>query len=246
MSELLRSSGVLEIMPSAEIYEKECEYIPWKETLDFVINWVSSKAQTNSRILDLCCGPGFVLNEIESKRSDLFLYGIDKNNAFIEYASARSKRTVYICEDAISFKPSQPFDVVLCTSGLHHLPYHKQENFLQLVSEWLSVDGIFVVGEIVLAKFTNPMERKIAALNLGARVLEFSIEREAPDEVVGALINVMRYDIFETGEFKLSDAKLTELLSKRFSIMQRVPIWRCPGGEDCVYLCKPRNEKPCV
>jgi len=77
------------------------------------------KLKEGSRVLDLCCGKGFLLEELHKLNSDFILSGIDVS----EYAVTNSVPEVKDCiqfgsGSEINF-PDNHFDLVLCLNSLY-------------------------------------------------------------------------------------------------------------------------------
>ena len=60
-------------LPSAEVYEEEMRYIPYRESLRQVENIICAGLPRGGSLLDLMCGPGFLLGRISEGRGDLKL-----------------------------------------------------------------------------------------------------------------------------------------------------------------------------
>ena len=73
-------------LPSAKIYELEISYMPWKKLRDTIIDYVIVHAPQKAEVLDLLCGPGYILGNIQKQRSDLICLGLDLESEYIEYA----------------------------------------------------------------------------------------------------------------------------------------------------------------
>jgi hypothetical protein len=58
-------------LPSSEVYERELSFMPYRESLRMVIDIISSKAPKKGRVIDLMCGPGWLVNKIKDRRPDL-------------------------------------------------------------------------------------------------------------------------------------------------------------------------------
>lgn len=51
-------------LPKSEVYEQEFEFMPWGTLIDKILTTVQNKAPKNGSVLDLMCGPGYLLGEI--------------------------------------------------------------------------------------------------------------------------------------------------------------------------------------
>ncbi|HEV7842338.1 MAG TPA: class I SAM-dependent methyltransferase, partial [Pyrinomonadaceae bacterium] len=73
-----------------------------------------------SRILDLCCGTGYMVARLEKK--GYRVTGLDGSEKMLRFAKARAPRSRFVLADARSFNLTQAFDAVVCTfDSLNHL-----------------------------------------------------------------------------------------------------------------------------
>lgn len=226
-------------LPTPDIYEQEYTYWPWGRLLEWVASWVERNAPRNGLIVDYMCGTGFLLNDILSRRPDLSVCGCSITRSYIEWAQQRYRNIGVILEDALSFQPPSHPDIILCTAGLHHLPYEKQEVFLSKVASELQPNGRFVIGEELISIDESGSERQRAVLELWSALMEHAVQAGAPREVLEAAIEVLRGDLFEDGEYKRSQLAMEAMLSKQFSLAEFTKTWPdSPAGYgDGVWVC---------
>ena len=230
-------------LPTAAIYEQEYIYWPWGRLVEWVASWVEANAPSNALIVDYMCGTGFLLNEIAKRRRDLSVCGCSITPSFIEWARERYEHINVVLEDAFEFDPPADADVILCTAGLHHLPYERQALFLDKVLSELRRDGRFLIGEEVIAADESGAARQAAVLDLWFSLMHYAVQREAPDGVLQAAIDVMKADLCADGEYKRSRVAIEDMLRRRFRIIDYAQTW--PDGAtdygDGVWVCAPRS-----
>ena len=101
-------------LPPAEVYERELVFMPYKKSLAAVCNSVCTKAPQNGKVLDLMSGPGYLLNQIKSRRPDLTLKGVDIEPSYIDYArSIAEKQSIKIKNNFNKNKIMEIYDEIL-------------------------------------------------------------------------------------------------------------------------------------
>jgi trans-aconitate methyltransferase len=88
--------------PISNVYEDLSIYSPWNLTLNNVLNFIKQNSQAKSKVLDLMCGTGFLLNKIKTERPDLALYGIDSNEDFISFATKNYPNIEFSVKDVFN------------------------------------------------------------------------------------------------------------------------------------------------
>jgi SAM-dependent methyltransferase len=227
-------------LPAPDVYEQEYVYWPWGELLKWVSAWVERHAPKHGLIVDYMCGTGYLLNDIVSRRPDLTVYGCSITPAYVEWANQRYSNITIVCEDAFAFTPPGCADVILCTAGLHHLAFERQEAFLSKAASELQPGGWFVIGEEVIGVDDVGPERQKAVLDLWHQLMKHAVQSEAPESVLGAAIEVMRADLFWDGEFKRSQPSIKAMLDRQFTIADFAKTWPDTdvGYGDCVWVCR--------
>ncbi len=96
------------------------------------------------KVLDLCCGSGFLLNELEQKYPGAV--GLDISFDMLQVASDYVPGALLITGDAekLPFKPGA-FDTVLCKGSLHHTRDHVA--FLSYSAKVLKPGGQLIISE---------------------------------------------------------------------------------------------------
>ena len=96
------------------------------------------------RILDLGCGTGFFLAELEEKHPGAV--GLDISHAMLKVSDQYVPGARLVTGDAekLPFKPKN-FDVVFCKGSLHHTRDHV--GFLKNCNDQLGPDGVLIMSE---------------------------------------------------------------------------------------------------
>ena len=230
-------------LPSAEVYEQECDILPWALLLKRVTEWIVNSAAKDSYIVDYMCGTGRVLHEIAIQRPDLHLAGCTLDpKSYVDFANMRSPNIPIVYQDVFSYRPKHTPDIVICTGGIHHIPRENQRALLEKVHRDLRRDGYFVVGDEVIAPAKDEVERRKAVLELFSGLATWSIERTVSDSVLEAVVEILRNDLFERGEFKTSLSLLQAMLEDYFRIEEIIPIWTGEASDgrygDFVFICR--------
>lgn len=211
-------------LPTAEIYEKEFTYMPWGVLVKEIEVLVSSLTPQSADVLDLMCGPGYLLGRLIKLRPDLSSVGVDLEPEFISYAKKTYPGIRFEVGNTSEWVSETQYDVVLCTAGLHHLPYEQQEEFIKKIATLVKPGGFAVVADPYIDDYSNETERKIAGAKLGYEYLVTTIKNGATDDVVKAAIDIMSNDVYLV-EFKSSIRKNKPLFEKYFSDVEMHKTW---------------------
>ena len=230
-------------LPDAEVYELECDVLPWAALLREVADWISKHTPSGGRVLDYMCGTGRLLHDISKARGDLVLAGCTLDpQSYVDYANARNPAVPVTYCDALAFQPPWTPDVVVCTGGIHHLPRAQQAPFIQKVASELPPGGWFIVGDEVIAHATSEVTRRMAALELFTGLASWCIRRQVPDPVQEAVLDILRNDLFERGEYKTDLDSLCTMLRESFEVHTVAPVWTVdstPGAcGDYLIVCR--------
>lgn len=210
-------------LPVAEVYEKEFKYMPWGILVEEILD-IIKELPSNFNILDLLCGPGYLLGKIKNIRPDLKLHGVDLNPEFIEFAKAKYNDINFTISDVQSWESENKFDVILITGGVHHLHYQEQEKFISKVSNLLKLDGFAIIADPYINDYNNEEDRKISAAKLGYEYMAATIKNGADDDIVKACIDIMYNDVMSI-EFKNSIKKMEPILKKYFKNIELHKTW---------------------
>ena len=225
--------------PNSKIYDDLSIYSPWNLTFKNVLDFIKNNSQANSKVLDLMCGTGFLLNKIKLVRPDLALYGIDINEEYITFATKSYPNIEFSLKDVFNMVEDIKFDIIICTGGAHHLEDEKKLSFLNFIKKSLNPNGFAIIADPYIADFSNESERKLAAAQLGYEYLLFSIKNHANIEVINECITILQNDINRL-EFKTSINQFRPIVEKVFSKFEIVKVWPESKTEygDYYFICK--------
>jgi 2-polyprenyl-3-methyl-5-hydroxy-6-metoxy-1,4-benzoquinol methylase len=226
-------------LPDSEIYEQELLYMPYRESLKQVFDYVCQNAPENGTLIDLMCGPGYLLGKIASKRKDLKLKGLDIDERYIPYAKKKYPHIDFELGDILKLKSQEQCDVVICTGSLHHIPYSQQENAVQKMASMFKSGGFVLISDCYIDNYSNETERKIAAAKLGYEYLRETIQNGAPESAVKATMEILENDVLMK-EFKTSMKKRLPIFKKFFGNVDIVKTWPTFESEygDYIFICK--------
>ncbi|MEK6899113.1 MAG: class I SAM-dependent methyltransferase [Nanoarchaeota archaeon] len=218
-------------LPSADIYEKEFKYWPWGKLVREVADTVIREAPQNSKTLDLMCGPGYLLNRIHQQRPDLELTGVDISEDFISYARSNYPDINFIQADVLQWIPQKKYDAIICTAGLHHLPYWRHAGFIVSSHELLNSEGFCIFGDPMFGDYEGEEERALAAAELGYESLRAVIKNKGDRDLVKTALDVMHNDVLMDGEFKTSVTTLRRLYEMIFPSVEMHKTWPLDGKQ---------------
>jgi hypothetical protein len=233
---------VLPALPPPEVYEEEYCYWPWGGVIDITAEWVRAHANHSSIVLDYMCGTGFLLNQLSRHRPDLILSGRSLTPAYITYANQKYPHLDIRLEDALTYDPPTPPDIVVCTAGLHHLDRGLQPVFIAKVASELSAGKYLLLGEELIRPYQGEVDRRLAVLELWTELMAYAIKKEATPEVIKAAGDGLVNDLYERGEFKFTYDQVIELLKPHFDVDSVTAVW--PGSNykfgDFLFVCRKR------
>ena len=238
----MREQPVIPRLPAPDVYELEYQFWPWGKLLKIVENWIVEHAPFEGYVVDYMCGCGFLLDAISKRRADLRLQGNTFDEDWQQYGKKHYSQIDIQLSHSLEFKPSEQVDVAIVTGSIHHLLPHEQPQFIARAKNDLKPSGCFIIGEEVIAAHTSDRERRLAALQLGERLLAHVIKRQAPPLVLEAAIDLLKRDLFRSGEYKISLSDLKAMVEDEFEIVKCDAIWPSPdaGFGDYLLICKPR------
>jgi SAM-dependent methyltransferase len=226
-------------LPGSEVYEQELEFIPYRESLQQVHRYVCC-VPPMARLLDVMCGPGYLLGQIEKSRPDVVLAGVDIDERYIGHATNKYPRISFTVGDIRTLHPEPTFDVVLCTGSLHHLPYEHQEAGIERIAGMVKPDGFVVLSDCYIGSFTNEAGRKLAAAKLGYEYLRATIQNGAPPEIVQEMVDILGNDVMMR-EFKTSLDRRLPILQTFFGDVQTNKTWPKFASDYGDYISVCRN-----
>jgi 2-polyprenyl-3-methyl-5-hydroxy-6-metoxy-1,4-benzoquinol methylase len=227
-------------LPNADTYEKELFYMPYRKSLQRVIDVVVHDTPRFDSVIDLMCGPGYLLGKIAEKRPDLRPQGVDIDDEYIAYARKKHPSIDFCRGDVTKYDFSpDTYDVVLCTGALHHIPYHKQEDVVKSMAQMMKPDGFTIISDAHTDDYANEQERMVAAAKLGHEYLRATILNGAPLDVISATANIIKNDVV-MDEFKTSLKKRLNIVKRIFKNVDVLKTWPDFGSEygDYILVCR--------
>jgi len=211
-------------LPTALTYEKEFTYMPWGILIKEVQEYITSNAPHNGKLLDILCGPGYLLGKLQKNRPDINYLGVDLEGEFIDHAKKLYPEISFEVADAFEWNSDELFDVVLCTAGVHHLPYEQQEPFIEKLSKLIKDDGFVIIGDPYIDDYSDEKTRKLAGAKLGYEYLAETISNDGTNDVIEAAVGVLSNDVLLI-EYKSSVKKMKTLYEKYFSSVVMHKTW---------------------
>ncbi len=227
-----------DLLPDARVYEEEMKYFPWGTLIGQVLRLVIQNVPKGASVVDLMCGPGHLLGTLRNKRPDLKLIGVDSNAKFIWHARRTYPNVQFVLADARTWNPGREFSCVICTAGLHHLPYRDQPAFIKKLTTLAEADGTVLCADPLIAPYKNERERKRNAAAFGHATLQAVLKKNPPEEIVQAAIDVLRNDVLGW-EYKTSLLKLLPEFQKNFGGVGYSFTWKPEDGVqagDCLFI----------
>lgn len=231
-------------LPDSKIYEQELEYWPYKASWNKVLDYICQNTPKNGYLIDLMCGPGYLLDKISKKRKDLLLKGTDIDKRYIVFAQKKYPHIDFELRDVFSLKEKKQFDVIICTGSLHHIQYERQEEVVKIMASMVKPEGFVLISDCYINNYSNEQERKIEAAKLGYEYLKGTIQNGAPEVVIEPCIDILWNDVFMK-EFKTSMKKREIIFKKIFKDIETLKTWPTFKSEYGDYITILRRKKIC-
>ena len=198
--------------------------MPWGILIREVEKIVWENAPKNGTVLDLLCGPGYLLGQVQTQRPDLHCTGVDLDPAFIQYAQGHYPGMTFAIADAATWESRETYDVVLCTAGVHHLAYEQQEFFIKKLATLMATDGFAIVADPYTEDYSDEQSRKLAGAKLGYEYLAATIQNGATDDVIQAAVGILQNDVLLI-EYKSSIQKMKPVFDRHFGTVEMHKTW---------------------
>ena len=124
---------------NAEKYsDKFMEFEDYKKKINEFVPYINK----GNKILDLGCGPGNAIKEIEKVIKDVDYIGIDLSEELLKIASETYPEGNFICKDLreIELEPDS-FDVIIMSFCIVHLHNEEMRDLIFKVSKYLKQFG---------------------------------------------------------------------------------------------------------
>ncbi len=226
-------------LPESEVYELELRYMPYRDSQKKVIEIITRLAPKDGTLVDLMCGPGYLLGRLAQTRPDLTLTGVDIDPRYISHSHQRYPGITFLENDIMKWQPGQEFDVVACTGALHHIPYENQEEAMESMAAMACPGGFVLISDAYVDDYPDEKGRMVAAAKLGTEYLLATIQNDAPKEVIQATIDILFNDVM-MDEYKTSLAKRLPAMEKIFRKVETTKTWPAlvSGYGDYISICQ--------
>lgn len=117
-----------------------------KPTRAYILSVISENFKNeNIKILDLGCGPGELIEELNNKLNKFDITGVDFSEKMLEVSKKRNPNAKHIQMDVAELnKLNDKFNIIICT---HSLPYYKEpEKVMIELNRLLKDDGKIYIG----------------------------------------------------------------------------------------------------
>lgn len=118
-----------------------------KPTRNYILSSISQnhKSDDNIKVLDLGCGPGELIEELNSQFNNIDIIGIDFSEGMLEVSKRKNPYATHIKMDVADlYKLKGEFDIIICT---HSLPYYKEPKKVMVeLNRLLKDDGKILMG----------------------------------------------------------------------------------------------------
>lgn len=120
----------------------------------------AGRIRPGEHVLDVGCGMGAVAYEV-AERSGADVVGVDVDPASIAEATQRYShpRVQYVVGDALEALPDQPFDVVILSNVLEHLP--ERPAFLQRLRRAVGPSRVLIRVPLFERDWRVPLKREL-------------------------------------------------------------------------------------
>lgn len=117
-----------------------------KPTRAYILSVISeNENDENIKILDLGCGPGELIEELNNKFNNLDITGVDFSEKMLEVSKKRNPNAKHIQMDVADlYKLNDKYNIIICT---HSLPYYKEpEKVMVELNRLLKDEGKIYIG----------------------------------------------------------------------------------------------------
>jgi len=225
-------------MPDSEVYVQGLQFWPYVKSWNYVLDYVSRNLPKGSSLMDLMCGPGYLLGKIASVRGDLKLKGLDIDERYIRFARESHPGIDFELGDVISWDPAEKYNAVICTGALHHVPYEHQEGVIGRMASGAKPGGFVLISDCYVDDYCDEAGRRLAAAKLGYEYLRETIWKGAPEPVVKVTTEILIDDIL-MNEFKTSMVRRLPVFNKLFVVVETLKVWPDfdSGYGDYISIC---------
>lgn len=97
-------------------------------------------------VLDVACGTGKLIHQLQKYISDLSIEGLDASKQMLEVAKAKNKKIKYYKQDLINFKTNKKYNIITCVfDSINYLTEIKDlDRAFKNVYNHLESSGLFI------------------------------------------------------------------------------------------------------
>lgn len=164
-----------------------------------VVEWTDTHS-TEPHILDLGAGTGLLSAMLLDKYPNARMTLIDFSADMLEQAKARfarNDRITYITADYTSYPFHEPFDAVVSSLSIHHLPHPQKQELFRNIRGWLKPEGRFInadqaagASELFDQTYRRYWLRDAAASGLSESAIAASVNRRSLDINAGLIVQL--------------------------------------------------------
>ena len=211
-------------LPKASVYDQEAKYMPWGILVKEIVDRLADELKPNAQVVDLMCGTGGLLAALNARRPDLSYLGVDHDHGFIRFAKKNVRGVGFLKQSVFLFQGSGEYDAVLCTGGLHHVHWDRQDQLIDKFRSLIKPGGFALVADPYIADYKNDNERMEAAAVLGHEYFLATLRNGAPRAVLDATLKLIPNDVFGV-EFKTSLKLMQPKFHKHFGHTECYRTW---------------------
>lgn len=228
-------------MPVPETYEAGLQYWPYRLSLAKVLEAIQVTTLPGATVLDIMCGPGYLLGQLCKAYPSLRLTGVDIEEQYIDFGRRRYPNVSFEVGDVCTWRSTDGFSTVVCTGALHHVPYGNQGAAIRNISRMVKPGGVVIISDCYVDEYANETERRLAAAKLGDAYLRETIRAGAPPDVLAWTADITKNDVCGE-EFKPCLRDRVPLLGAAFKNIQTFRVWPEESGTgygDYIHICGP-------
>jgi cyclopropane fatty-acyl-phospholipid synthase-like methyltransferase len=149
-------------------------------------------------------------------------------------------RVTVRCDDAVSFRADQPFDIAVSVFAHDHIHYDRAKDFARNIRQLLKKGGYYLMGGEILPFYQTSQERYEALHLYHGFIIEKAL-RDGHFELAQIEINALKSGIQMIGDFKRHEALFEEEMAEGFELVSKTkmgPTHREDVGGVFVYTFK--------
>lgn len=197
---------------------------------------VIEKTEDKTSIIDIGCGTGMLINELDKKVHDCNIIGLDISRSMINNAKLKeytgNNKISFICNDFIAEEFSELFDLIIMKNFLHHTtnPGDYLKKASSLLKEngriFFSVPSVNYLKELFLSKelsgrfSINEIERILKRANLfplSTNINRVAMTYNSYDECINYLKSIGTYAKVVDYSNRKWDDQFNRIVQNRFN-----------------------------